>query len=250
MAEDKFKLPRSSYEEICKIIKAYGRLTEPASLDEVAKLCAMNPTAISANNAFLVNIELIEGGKKKSATRKASELAKALEHEIPDQIQESWERVVRDNEFLGKMAAAVKIRGKMDSSTLESHIAYSAGEAKSAQVMTGARAVVDILRAAGVVRENEGQLISTEPTRPPIEVTTHESVTASDMATATLTAPPSQPNALSIAPRAIAGSTGVTLHIELRIDVKSSELDGLGEKIRQLLRELRKPEEDDDGHDS
>ncbi len=27
MAEDKFKLPRSSYEEICKIIKAYGHLT-------------------------------------------------------------------------------------------------------------------------------------------------------------------------------------------------------------------------------
>ncbi len=210
----------------------------------------MNPTLISANNAFLANIEVIEGGQKKSATLKGKELAKALEHELPDQIQESWARVVRDNEFLGKMAAAVKIRGKMDSSTLESHIAYSASQAKSAQVMTGARAVVDILRAAGVVRENEGQLISTEPTRAPIEVTTHESVMASDMATATVTTPRSESTTLSLPPRAIAGSTSVTLHIELRIDVKSSELDGLGEKIRQLLRELKKPEEDDDGDDS
>src|SRR5215475_11556776 len=116
MAEDKFKLPRSSYEEICKIIKAYGRLTEPASLDEVAQLCAMNRTAISANNAFLVNVGLIDGGKKKSATLKGSELARALEHELPDQIQDRWARVVRENEFLGKMAAAVKIRGQMDSS--------------------------------------------------------------------------------------------------------------------------------------
>ena len=77
MAEDKFKLPRSSYEEICKIIKAYGRLSQPASLDEVAKLCAMNRTAISANNAFLANIEVIEGGQKKSATQKGRDLAQA-----------------------------------------------------------------------------------------------------------------------------------------------------------------------------
>ena len=88
MAEDKFKLPRSSYDEICKIIKAYGRLTQPASLDEVARFCAMNKTAISANNAFLGNIELIEGGQKKSATSKGSDLAQALEHELPDQIRE------------------------------------------------------------------------------------------------------------------------------------------------------------------
>ena len=232
MAEDKFKLPRSSYDEICKIIKAYGRLTQPASLDEVAKLCAMNKTAISANNAFLGNIELIEGGQKKSATSKGSDLAKALEHELPDQIRESWARVVRDNEFLGKMAAAVKIRGKMDSSTLESHIAYSSGEAKSGPVMTGARAVIDMLRAAGVVREHEGQLIATEAKTSPDETTQQIQ---------------------TIIPRSVDQTTGASLHIELRIDAKPSELDGLGMKIQQLLRELNRPSQagqDDDANNS
>ena len=241
MAEDKFKLPRSSYEEICKIIKAYGHLTQPGSLDEVAKLCAINKVGISANNAFLANVEVIEGGQKKSPTQKGRELAQALEHELPNQIQESWARVVRQNEFLVKMTAAVKIRGKMDSSALESHIAYSAGEAKSAQVMTGARAVVDILRAAGVVRENEGQLISTESGPPPVEATLQvplEPVVTAD-----------QPTTLRIS-RAIAGDRGITLHIELRIDAKPSELDGLGEKIRQLVRELKKPEEHDGDNNS
>ncbi|MEX0801815.1 MAG: hypothetical protein WD688_00580 [Candidatus Binatia bacterium] len=242
MAEDKFKLPRSSYEEICKIVKAYGRLFEPASLDEVAHLCAMNPTAISANNAFLSNIAVIEGGQKKSATVKGKDLAKALEHEIPNVIQESWERIVRENEFLMKMAAAVKIRGKMDSSTLESHIAYSAGEAKSKPVMTGARAVVDILRASGVVRENEGQLVSTETSPQPIEATLNVALEPIGIA------PTGHAAGRSIA-RAI-GDTGVTLHIELRIDAKPSELDGLGEKIKKLLRDLKKTEEDDGGNDS
>ena len=160
MAEDKFKLPRSSYEELCKIIKAYGRLSQPASLDDVAKLCAMNKTAISANNAFLANVGLIEGGRSKVATDAGRKLSKALEHELPDEIQDRWAEVVGGNDFLEKMAAAVKVRGKMESTALESHIAYSAGEAKSSSVMTGARAVVDILRAAGVVRESEGQLVA------------------------------------------------------------------------------------------
>ena len=89
MAEEKFKLPRSSYEELCKIIKAYGRLSQASSLDDVAKLCAMNKTAISANNAFLTNVGLIEGGRSKVSTGDGKKLSKALEHELPDEIQEA-----------------------------------------------------------------------------------------------------------------------------------------------------------------
>lgn len=235
MADDKFKLPRSSYEEICKIIKAYGRVTQPASLDDVAKFCAMGKTVISANIAFLVNIGLIEGGQKKIATLKGSGLAKALEHELPDQIQESWAGVVRGNEFLGKMAAAVKIRGKMDMSTLESHIAYSAGEAKSGPVMTGARAVIDMLRAGGVVREYEGQLISTEAKIDVCEAT-HQSASE-----ALQTLPARNSLTQTILSQPLAPTAGASLHIELRIDAKPSELNGLGEKIQQLLQALNRP---------
>lgn len=233
MSEEKFKLPRSSYEEICKIIRAYGRLTKPASLDEVAKLCAMNKTAISANNAFLTNIELIDVGKAKLATPKGNELAKALEHEIPDQIEENWARVVSENEFLGKMAAAVKIRGKMDSSTLESHIAYSAGEAKSGPVMTGARAVVDILRAAGVVRENEGQLVARKK-----DVATNNDAISSPEYSSNPSIVNSEAKSINVP---ISNFPGTMLHIELRINANPSELDGLGEKIRQFLKELNSP---------
>jgi len=196
----------------------------------------MNKTAISANNAFLANIELIERGKAKSATPKGSDLAQALEHELPEQIEERWARVVGENEFLEKMAAAVKIRGKMDSSTFESHIAYSAGEAKSPQVMTGARAVIDMLCAAGVVREDEGQLVASTS-----HIRSDEDVQISLDSRAS---PPTSNSVIQTTiPQAIARSTGASLHIELRIDAKPSELDGLGEKIHQLLLELNNPDQ-------
>ena len=67
MVNDRLKLPRSSYEELCKIIKAYGHMNKASSLKEVAQFAAIPPTRISANNAFLASIDLIEGGRAKSA---------------------------------------------------------------------------------------------------------------------------------------------------------------------------------------
>lgn len=42
MADDKFKLPSSSYEELAKIIKFYRQFSVPAGLDEVSKLIGMD----------------------------------------------------------------------------------------------------------------------------------------------------------------------------------------------------------------
>ncbi len=231
MSDDKVKLPRSSYEELCKIIKAYGHVAESASLDEVSRLCAMNRTAISANNAFLVYIGVIEGGQSKAATARGKELAQALEHELPEQIEASWAHVVRETDFLGKMAAAVKIRGQMESSALEAHVAYSAGEAKSPPVMTGARAVVDILRTAGVVREQDGQLIASGS-----NLTSQDSSRTSASPSG---GTHSTPSTLQLETRAVVAQAGGTsVRIELRIDAKPSELDGLGKKIRKLVQEI------------
>jgi len=41
MADDKFKLPLSSYEELTKIIKSYGHFNAPAGLEEVRKFIGM-----------------------------------------------------------------------------------------------------------------------------------------------------------------------------------------------------------------
>ena len=234
MQEEKVKLPRSSYEELCKIVIAYGRLEKPGTLDEVNALAGVGKTVVSANNSFLAFTGLIEGGKTKSTTILGKKLAHALEHEIPDEIQTSWKEVVENNEFLRKMTLAIKIRKTMEESAFISHIAYSAGEPKSPSVATGARAVIDILRASGFVHEAEGKLTSTEsaPISEAVSPATPVAPTGTQLQSR-------QPTIVSF-PREV--SPGATLHIELRIEAKPSDLDDLAPRLKKFLKEFQEPE--------
>ena len=67
---DVYKLPTSSYEELVKIIKAYGagKVGVSVSLDDLVKSSGMSRTVISKNNGFLVQAGLITEGNKKSPT--------------------------------------------------------------------------------------------------------------------------------------------------------------------------------------
>jgi hypothetical protein len=219
MPDDKVKLPRSSYDELCKIIKAYGRISKPASLDEVNSLAGVGTTVVSANNLFLSSINVIEGGKAKVPTARGKELAAALEHDIPDEVQKQWFRIVQENEFLNKMRIAVQIRRSMEVSAFESHIAYSAGEAKSPQVMTGARTVIDILRAAGaVVEEKDGQLVLGESRSEGLSRQPDQEAPAKERGR--------ESTQVNVTPFPAQASTGVVVTINVRIDAKPSELEG------------------------
>ena len=87
---DEFPLPSSSYKELIKIIRAYGRIgSEPASLGDVAKLAVMNENTVSGNNKFLIAIGVIKAGQKKTITPLGAELSKALDHDMADEIAAS-----------------------------------------------------------------------------------------------------------------------------------------------------------------
>jgi hypothetical protein len=88
---DEFPLPSSSYKELIKIIRAYGRIgSEPASLGDVAKPAVMNETSVSGNNKFLISLEIIKAGQKKTITPLGAELSKALDHDMADEIAAKW----------------------------------------------------------------------------------------------------------------------------------------------------------------
>jgi len=106
-----------------KIIQAYGNSGSEASLDEVARSAVMDKTIISRNNAFLVSVGIIEGGKAKGITEKGRRLSTALQHQQPNEISEHLREIVTTNDFLQKMLAAVSIRQGMEDSALQSHIA-------------------------------------------------------------------------------------------------------------------------------
>ncbi|MBI4964842.1 MAG: hypothetical protein HY913_16325 [Desulfomonile tiedjei] len=231
MPDEKFKLPLSSYEELVKIIKAYGHVSQPASLDEMSKLVGIHRTVISANAGFLTATGILESGREKMPTSLGRELALALGHEMPPEIRRFWRRVVEGNDFLSKLLAAIKIRNGMDEQTLQAHIAYSAGQPKKAQFMTGARTVIGILRAAELIKEVDGKIIvDREP----------ESSTAEPGLIQPLSPPIPQVEPArivqSVAP--VGTRSHVQIQIQINVNCSAQEVETLGPKLQSLISSL------------
>jgi len=234
MPIEKFKLPRRSYEELCNIIIAYWQLKKAGSLSEVDKICGIGTTNISANNSFLVAVGILDGGQqKKTVTSIGQELGAALNHDNKQEIEAKWQQVINNNDFLSKMISAVRIRKGMGVSDLESHIAYSSGEAKAKYVMTGARTVVDIFKAAGLVEEKDDRVIPKEKVGVGVTERAEEEKTAEDLRKQDIV---SRKEGVEVSGL---GKGPLSLSIQVRIEAKPSELDGLGDKLRTLIDSLK-----------
>jgi hypothetical protein len=232
MAEEKFKLPLSSYEELVKFIKAYSHVTKPTELGEISKMTGVSAPHVSKNVGFFVATGILEGGKLKMPTQIGRQLGHALEHEMPDEIRSSWRNIVQENEFLAKLLTAVKIRNGMDSQTLEAHIAYSAGQPKKPQFMTGARTVIDILRAAELIVESDGKYLLKEIS----EISETQPDTSTE-------AVPIQEcdNAIIQSERVLLpakSEQGYQINIQININCTPDDLSELGTKIKTLINEI------------
>lgn len=233
MPEEPFPLPGSSYDQLVKIISAYANLKDPSSPSDVSKLIGMHATIVSRNNRFLVAVGVLEAGKKKLLTAKGRDLALSLEHNIQQDIVRCWRDLVLANEFLSKLISAVRIRKGMELSTLQAHVAYSAGQPRKSQVMTGAGAVVDILTAAGLLQEEDGKLIEAvgEVESPP------NRLHAIDETRRDQEQPPVQIETFPIVTTKL-GKKAVALTIQLQIQCSADEIEKLAPKLRAFLKEM------------
>jgi len=232
MPEEGFRLPGSSYAELIKIIQGYAKQKAKVPLDEVSKMVKMHPSQISRNNGFLVAIGVLEGGKNKEITDSGRQLALALEHDMTEDIRANWRAIALRSEFLDKLLSAVRIRRGMDEATLQSHVAYSAGQAKTSTVLTGAAAVIDILKIAGLLVEREGKLV----------VTDYEDLR--DVQSTTEGTSPTQRPERTVVP-AIATTVipgGVAIQIQLQIQADQADLEALAPRLRKLIADLSSPE--------
>ena len=133
------------------------------------------------------------------------------------------------------MVAAVRIRGGMEDSALQSHIAYSAGETKSPGVMAGAGAVVQILKVAGVVKEQDGKLVAEPPT---------SGVSFIKVAGDIREPGKSGPSPVSGVSAELAPQTSnLGVSIQIQIQCTAAEIPDLAPKLRAMLKELSKKEE-------
>ena len=241
MSDDKFRLPLSSYDELVKFIKAYSHVTKPTELSEISRLTGVAAPNISRNVGFFVATGLLEGGKRKMPTPAGQQLGHALEHEMPDEIRESWRRIVEEDEFLTKLLTSVRIRNGMESLTLEAHIAYSAGQPKQPRFMTGARTVIDILKAAELIVEFDGKYLLKDPSEAP------KAHADSPVQNETLREPqiiPPQPPLPRI-DFPVEAQQGVQINIQININCTPDDVPGLGTQVKAMIQEIAGSEASD-----
>ena len=222
-----FKLPGSSYEELCKIVRAYAQSSKGTDLKTLSSRTGITPTTISENNAFLIGVGLITREKPRVVTDLGRRLGLALDHEMANEIAQAWRAVVDASEFLRNMVAAVRIRRSMEPDAFHAHIAYSAGARKDARTVTGAKSVVAILLAAGLLSESEGKIV-------PVQVLGGATGVSSP------TVPPIKAERES-APNVVVAQASVpafNIVININVSARPDELIGLGGAVRRLMEEL------------
>lgn len=230
MAET-FKLPSSSYEELIKLFQAYANTKEGTalSLDEITQATGVPRTIVSKNNGFLVQVGLITEGNKKAATETGRALGRAYTSKITDEIERIWKEIISEVDFLSRMLSAVRIRNGMDRSSFINHIIYSSGLKDAKESRAGAGALIEIFKSVGVLSEVDGKLtVLDEPS----------STTASEVPNVPAIEPmQSGPIATQAIPVSTI-STGNSVVINININCTPADIDGLGEKISQLLRKM------------
>jgi hypothetical protein len=231
MAERKFRLPGSSYEELVNIIVAYGTRDEAASPGDVGKLDAVHQSSVSRNNGFLTEIGVLQGESKKLITRRGRALALALARKDRAEISKNWRAIVATNELLQNVVAAVKLREGMLYPTVQAYIAHAAGQPRNKPVMTGAGAIVEILKAASLLTEEAGELVATfdgemEPEDFGVE---DESSPEADEA--------SEPTVFAT----MDADEDPPVRIHLHVQCTADEIEDLAPRLKTLLRELSDP---------
>lgn len=228
---DTFKLPCSSYEELVKLFQAYANTKEgnALSLDEITQATGVPRTVVSKNNGFMVQIGLITEGNKKAATDIGRALGRAYTSKIVDEIERIWKEIIAEVDFLNRMLSAVRIRNGMDRSNFINHIIYSSGLKDGKDSRAGAGALIEIFKSVGVLSEVDGKLtVLDAPILARTPDTSNNSIhnDSAVESTAKLAVP-----IASI-------TTGSSVVINININCTPSDMDGLGEKISQLLRNL------------
>lgn len=223
MAEREFRLPGSPYEELVNIIVAYGTRDEAARPGDVSKLDSVHQSSVSRNNGFLTEIGVLQGETKKLITRRGRSLALALARKDKEEIRRNWREIVATNEFLQNVVAAVKLREGMLYPTVQAYVAHAAGQPRNKPVMTGAGAIVEILKIAGLLREEAGELVATFDG----ELDAVEDIVAEELSKAD-----------PLLSATVESSEGPAVKIHLHVQCTADDLEDLAPRLRALLREL------------
>ena len=236
MAGREFRLPGSSYEELVNIIVAYGTRDEAARPGDVGKLNAVHQSSVSRSNGFLTEIGILQGETKKLITHRGRALALALARKDEAEIRRNWRTIVASNEFLQNVVAAVKLREGMIYPTVQAYVAHAAGQPRNKPVMTGAGAIVEILKTAGLLREEAGELVASfdgelEP----------EDVNYAVDEFSTETPEEHEEHEEPLVSTTVEAGDDPAVKVHLHVQCTADEIEDLAPRLKALLRALSNP---------
>jgi len=237
MAERYFRLPGSPYEDLVKILVAYGTRDEASATGDVGKLDSVHQSSVSRNNAFLREIGVLQGETKKLITPRGRSLALALAGKDHVEIRSNWRAIVAASEFLQNVVSAVKLREGMLYPTVQAYIAHAAGQPRNKPVMTGAGAIIEILKTAGLLKEEAGELVAPFGKEPEPEA---QPASADDSLPETTKAAEPLVSATVSEAAATGSFTGypATVSIHVQVRCTADEIEDLAPRLKTLLREL------------
>lgn len=244
---DGFKLPGSSYEELLKIVHAWGTIGVNASNDAVARLAGVDNTTISRNNGFLESVGILQAdGRKKSPTDLGNRFSRAIEHRHEDELIACWRQAVQSSRFLQDTISAVRIRHGMDDAALERHIGFNAGQPSNAKTRAGIRTVIQILDRSGALTLKGDKYVAggtevAQPRESAVE-TPGGAPTPRTAAGAAQVWSSSLLDSLAASPVVFSGdSMSLEVRINIEVSVTPSELPALGRALRELRAQLGEP---------
>ena len=255
-----FRLPGSTYEELVNIIVAYGTRDDAANPRDVGKLNSVHQSSVSRNNAFLKQVGVVRGEREKLLVTRRGRVPRpgARPQGSEGKTRGSWRELVSDNEFLQNVVSAVKLREGMLYPTVQAYIAHAAGQPRNKPVMNGAGAIVEILKAAGLLREDEGEIVAlfdeppageSAPARDTFE-TVHEAPEdglrtilggVSEREKTGSREPAGTPVSAVVQTNGSSGVDAGPVQIHLHVRCAPDEIEDLGPRLKALLRDLARP---------
>lgn len=128
------------------------------------------------------------------------------------------------------MLTAIKIRNGMEKTSFINHILYSAG-ATTKVAKTGANAIIEILKIAGLVEDIDGKINAC--------VIEHSSGEKEEKSVKVSNTAEVVENVLENIETISSQRSGVQINLNLNIDIKGNELDELPEKLKLLLESIK-----------
>jgi len=127
----------------------------------------------------------------------------------------------------------------MDPSTLQTQIVYTAGVSKTSGTLTGASAVIEMLKASGLIADRDGKFIAPMLTEP--AGAAEANIPVSTPSTTVVERP------VPVAARTSGpGDVAVRVDVQIRVDATPDDLELIGRNLRAMINELREQETDVD----